>query len=72
MKNKNKGENMKTKKIVKGWYEVTYNNNKYEVEQNFELFDNGWQLMKDGEIIDTGSYDELLSRSLVFQEMAGS
>jgi ABC-type multidrug transport system fused ATPase/permease subunit len=29
-------------------------------------------LLKDGEIIDTGSYDELLSRSLVFQEMAGS
>tara|TARA_R100000329_G_scaffold120393_1_gene99249 strand:+ start:380 stop:592 length:213 start_codon:yes stop_codon:yes gene_type:complete len=52
MKNK-KGENMKTKKIQKGWYEVTYNNNKYEVEQNFDLFDNGWQLMKDGEIIDT-------------------
>ena len=46
---------MKTKKIKKGWYEVTYNNNKYEVEQNFDLFDNGWQLIKDGEYIDTCS-----------------
>jgi|TARA_Y100000816_G_C25581307_1_gene312666 hypothetical protein len=46
---------MKTKKIRKGWYEVTYNNNKYEVEQNFDLFDNGWQLIKDGEHIDTCS-----------------
>jgi len=44
---------MKTKKIQKGWYEITYNNNTYEAEQNFDLFDNGWQLMKDGEIIDT-------------------
>ena len=46
---------MKTKKIRKGWYEVTYNNNKYEVEQNFDLFDNGWQLIKDGEHIVTCS-----------------
>lgn len=29
-------------------------------------------LLKDGEILDSGSYDELLSRSLVFQGMAGS
>ena len=33
MKNK-KGENMKTKKIQNGWYEIEINNNVYDVQKN--------------------------------------
>ena len=46
---------MKTKKIAKGYYQITINNDVYTVEQNFDLFDNGWQLEIDNEIIDTCS-----------------
>jgi len=43
---------IKTKKIAKGYYQITINNDVYTVEQNFDLFDNGWQLEIDNEIID--------------------
>ena len=43
---------IKTKKITKGYYQITINNDVYTVEQNFDLFDNGWQLEIDNEIID--------------------
>lgn len=46
---------IKTKKIAKGYYQITINNDVYTVEQNFDLFDNGWQLEIDNEIIDTCS-----------------
>ena len=35
-----------------GYYQVTINNNIYTVEQNFDLFDNGWQIEIEDEIID--------------------
>ena len=38
-----------------GYYQVTINNNIYTVEQNFDLFDNGWQIEIDDEIIDIAS-----------------
>ena len=43
---------MKTKKIQMGYYQITINNNIYTVEQNFDLFDNGWQIEIEDEIID--------------------
>lgn len=43
---------MKTKKIQTGYYQITINNNIYTVEQNFDLFDNGWQIEIQDEIID--------------------
>ena len=43
---------MKTKKIQMGYYQITINNNIYTVEQNFDLFDNGWQIEIENEIID--------------------
>ncbi len=43
---------MKTKKIQMGYYQITINNNIYTVEQNFDLFDNGWQIEIQDEIID--------------------
>ena len=43
---------MKTKKIDKGYYKIIINNKLYTVEQNFDLFDNGWQVEIDNEIID--------------------
>ena len=43
---------MKTKKIQMGYYQITINNNVYTVEQNFDLFDNGWQIEIQDEIID--------------------
>tara|TARA_R100000541_G_scaffold40987_1_gene48452 strand:+ start:360 stop:569 length:210 start_codon:yes stop_codon:yes gene_type:complete len=46
---------MKTKKIQMGYYQITINNNIYTVEQNFDLFDNGWQIEIDDEIIDIAS-----------------
>ena len=46
---------MKTKKIQMGYYQVTINNNIYTVEQNFDLFDNGWQIEIEDEIIDIAS-----------------
>tara|TARA_R100000329_G_scaffold130859_1_gene109995 strand:- start:2 stop:199 length:198 start_codon:yes stop_codon:yes gene_type:complete len=47
--------NMKTKKIQSGYYEIKINHNIYTVEQNFDLFDNGWQIEIDNEIIDVAS-----------------
>ena len=38
-----------------GYYQITINNNIYTVEQNFDLFDNGWQIEIDDEIIDIAS-----------------
>ena len=38
-----------------GYYQVTINNNIYTVEQNFDLFDNGWQIEIEDEIIDIAS-----------------
>ena len=35
-----------------GYYQITINNNIYTVEQNFDLFDNGWQIEIQDEIID--------------------
>ena len=46
---------MKTKKIQTGYYQITINNNVYTVEQNFDLFDNGWQIEIQDEIIDIAS-----------------
>jgi len=46
---------MKTKKIQMGYYQITINNNIYTVEQNFDLFDNGWQIEIEDEIIDIAS-----------------
>ena len=46
---------MKTKKIQTGYYQVTINKNVYTVEQNFDLFDNGWQIEIQDEIIDIAS-----------------
>lgn len=46
---------MKTKKIQTGYYQITINNNVYTVEQNFDLFDNGWQIEIEDEIIDIAS-----------------
>ena len=43
---------MKVKKIAKGYYQITINNDVYTVEQNFDLFDNGWQIEINNEIID--------------------
>ena len=43
---------IKTKKIAKGYYQITINNDVYTVEQNFDLFDNGWQLEICDEVID--------------------
>jgi len=43
---------MKTKKIQIGYYQIKINNNIYTVEQNFDLFDNGWQIEFQDEIID--------------------
>ena len=43
---------MKTKKIQTGYYQITINNNIYTVEQNFDLFDKGWQIEIQDEIID--------------------
>ncbi len=43
---------MKVKKITKGYYQITINNDVYTVEQNFDLFDNGWQIEINNEIID--------------------
>ena len=43
---------MKTKKIQTGYYQITINNSIYTVEQNFDLFDNGWQIEIQDEIID--------------------
>jgi hypothetical protein len=43
---------IKTKKIAKGYYQITINNDVYTAEQNFDLFDNGWQLEIDDEVID--------------------
>ena len=43
---------MKVKKITKGYYQITINNDVYTVEQNFDLFDNGWQIEINKEIID--------------------
>jgi len=42
--NLNKGERMKTKKIVSGTYEIKTNKYLYEVYQNEHLFDKGWEL----------------------------
>ena len=55
MKNKNKGETMKTKKIQTGYYQISINNKNYTAEQNFDLLDNGWQIEIDNEIIDVAS-----------------
>ncbi len=38
-----------------GYYQITINNNIYTVEQNFDLFDNGWQIEIEDEIIDIAS-----------------
>ena len=46
---------MKTKKIQMGYYQITINNSIYTVEQNFDLFDNGWQIEIEDEIIDIAS-----------------
>ena len=46
---------METKKIQTGYYQITINNNVYTVEQNFDLFDNGWQIEINDEIIDIAS-----------------
>ena len=43
---------MKVKKIAKGYYQITINNDVYTVEQNFDLFDNGWQIEINNEVID--------------------
>ena len=43
---------IKTKKIQTGYYQIKINNNIYTVEQNFDLFDNGWQIEIEDEIID--------------------
>ena len=43
---------MKVKKITKGYYQITINNDVYTVEQNFDLFDNGLQIEINNEIID--------------------
>ena len=43
---------MKVKKITKGYYQITINNDVYTVEQNFDLFDNGWQIEINNEFID--------------------
>jgi len=43
---------MKVKKITKGYYQITINNDVYTVEQNFDLFDNGWQIEINNEVID--------------------
>ena len=43
---------IKTKKIAKGYYQITINNDVYTVEQNFDLFDNAWQLEICDEVID--------------------
>ena len=39
-----KEKKMKIKKIVAGTYEVTINNSKFEIYQNLELHDKGWEL----------------------------
>ena len=46
---------MKVKKIAKGYYQITINNDVYTVEQNFDLFDNGWQIEINNEIIDVAT-----------------
>ena len=46
---------IKTKKIQTGYYQIKINNNIYTVEQNFDLFDNGWQIEIEDEIIDIAS-----------------
>ncbi len=46
---------IKTKKIQTGYYQITINNNIYTVEQNFDLFDNGWQIEIEDEILDIAS-----------------
>ncbi len=46
---------MKVKKIAKGYYQITINNDVYTVEQNFDLFDNGWQIEINDEVIDVAT-----------------
>jgi hypothetical protein len=46
---------MKVKKIAKGYYQITIDNDVYTVEQNFDLFDNGWQIEINNEIIDVAT-----------------
>jgi len=46
---------MKVKKIARGYYQITINNDVYTVEQNFDLFDNGWQIEINDEVIDVAT-----------------
>ena len=51
-----KGEiKMKTKKLQQGSYEITTSKNIYRIEQNIDLFDKGWEIIVDNEIIDIAS-----------------
>jgi len=46
---------MKVKKIAKGYYQITIDSDVYTVEQNFDLFDNGWQIEINDEVIDVAT-----------------
>jgi len=46
---------MKTKKLQQGSYQITTSKNIYRIEQNIELFDKGWEIIIDNEIIDVAS-----------------